>query len=94
MRSDTSDDSARPWSIVRESRSHVARSLAERLLPDSITVAIDMVPIGSMFLTTEPIPALDAAAKHPEMAEDLAEVLSTLIVELEYRVESRLPIER
>jgi hypothetical protein len=53
-----------------------------------------MVPIGSMFLTTEPIPALDAAAKHPEMAEDLAEVLSTLIVELEYRVESRLPIER
>jgi hypothetical protein len=38
--------------------------------------------------TAELIPALEAAAGHPDITEELAEVLSTSMVELEYRVES------
>ena len=38
--------------------------------------------------TVQMLPALEEAAEHPDMTEELAEVLSTSVVEVEYRVES------
>lgn len=38
------------------------------------------------------IPNLEAAAGHPDMTDEFAEVLSTSMVELEYRIELRVQI--
>jgi hypothetical protein len=46
----------------------------------------------SCIFTREMVANLEAAAEHPDMTEDLAETLSTSIVELEYRIESELKI--
>jgi hypothetical protein len=42
---------------------------------------------GACEFTTQMLPALGRAVEHPDMTEDLAEVLSTRMVEVEYRVE-------
>jgi hypothetical protein len=34
------------------------------------------------------LPALEKAAEHPDMTEELAEILSTPTVDVEYRVEA------
>ena len=43
--------------------------------------------------TQEMLPALEEAVEHPDMTEELAEVLSTKIVEVEYRVETGVNID-
>ena len=40
------------------------------------------------------LPNLERALEHPDMTEELAEVLSSSVVELEYRVESDVRINR
>ena len=42
---------------------------------------------GACEFTTEMLPALAEAVEHPDITEDLAAVLSTRAVEVEYRVE-------
>jgi hypothetical protein len=41
---------------------------------------------GACEFTTKMLPALERAVEHPDMTEDLAEVLSTSVVEVEYEV--------
>jgi hypothetical protein len=43
---------------------------------------------GACQFTKQVLPALQEAVDHPDMTEDLAEVLSTQAVEVEYRVET------
>jgi hypothetical protein len=43
---------------------------------------------GACEFTEQMLPALEKAADHPDMTEDLAEVLSTPTVDVEYRVET------
>ena len=42
---------------------------------------------GACRLTQQMLPALAKAVEHPDMTEELAEVLSTSMVDVEYRVE-------
>jgi hypothetical protein len=42
---------------------------------------------GACEFTKEMLPALERAVEHPDMTEDLADVLSTSVVEVEYQVE-------
>ena len=42
--------------------------------------------------TEQMLPNLERALEHPDMTEELAEVLSTSVVELEYRIESGVRI--
>ena len=42
---------------------------------------------GACEFTCQMLPALERVVEHPDMTEDLAEVLSTPMVEVEYRVE-------
>ena len=39
------------------------------------------------------LPALERAVEHPDMTEELAEILSTSAVNVEYRVETGVSIE-
>jgi hypothetical protein len=48
---------------------------------------------GACELTKEMLPALERAVKHPDMTEELAEVLSTSMVDVEYRIETGVNIE-
>ena len=43
---------------------------------------------GACAFTQQMLPALAAAADHPDMTEELADVLTTPMVEVEYQVES------
>ena len=43
--------------------------------------------------TTEMLPTLERAVEHPDMTEELAGVLSTSVVDVEYRVETGVSIE-
>jgi hypothetical protein len=45
---------------------------------------------GACEFTTQMLPALERAVEHPDMTEDLAEVLSTGVVEVEYRIETEV----
>jgi hypothetical protein len=42
---------------------------------------------ASTEFTRQMLPALAEAVEHPDMSEDLAEILSTNVVDVEYRVE-------
>ena len=42
---------------------------------------------GACEFTRQMLPALERAVEHPDMSEELAEILSTNVVEVEYRVE-------
>ena len=43
---------------------------------------------GACEFTQQMVPALEKAVQHPDMTEELAEVLSTSVVDVEYRVET------
>ena len=43
---------------------------------------------GACEFTQQMLPALEKAVQHPDMTEKLAEVLSTSVVDVEYRVET------
>lgn len=47
---------------------------------------------ASAQFATEMIPALQEAANHPDMTKELAEVLSTSMVEVEYEIRSGVNI--
>lgn len=47
---------------------------------------------GACEFTTEMLPALERAVEHPDMTEDLAEVLSTQAVTVEYEIETGLGV--
>lgn len=47
---------------------------------------------GACVFTEEMVQNLEEAADHPDMTEELAEVLSTSQVQLEYRVESGVSV--
>jgi hypothetical protein len=48
---------------------------------------------GACEFTREMLPALEHAVEHPDMTEELAEVLSTNVVSVEYRVETGVSVE-
>jgi hypothetical protein len=62
--------------------------VGEQLGENTRSGAID----GACEFTAELIPALEAAAEHPDMTEELAEVLSMSTGTLEYRVETDVRI--
>lgn len=39
------------------------------------------------------LPALERAVEHPDMTEELAEILSTCSVDVEYRVETSVTVD-
>ena len=43
---------------------------------------------GACEFTQQMLPALEQAVKHPDMTEELAEILTTNVIEVEYQVES------
>ena len=43
---------------------------------------------GACLFTRQMLPALEKAVDHPDMTEDLAEVLSTPTVDVEYEIET------
>ena len=43
---------------------------------------------GACLFTRQMLPALEKTVEHPDMTEELAEVLSTPTVDVEYRVET------
>ena len=43
---------------------------------------------GACLFTRQMLPALDRAVDHPDMTENLAEILSTPTVEVEYEIET------
>jgi len=47
---------------------------------------------GACQFTKQMLPALQEAVDHPDMTEDLAEVLSTQAVGVEYRVETEVNV--
>ena len=49
---------------------------------------------GACEFTEQMLPALAKAVEHPDMTEDLAEVLSTPTVDVEYRVETGVSVRR
>lgn len=48
---------------------------------------------ASCEFTQTMLPALERAVEHPDMTEELAEILSTRVVEVEYHVETGVNIE-
>ena len=48
---------------------------------------------GTCEFTREMLPALERAVEHPDMTEELAEMLSTSTVNVEYRVETGVNVE-
>ena len=48
---------------------------------------------GVCLFTRQMLPALNRAVDHPDMTEDLAEILSTLTVDIEYRVEAGVTVD-
>lgn len=59
--------------------------MQDRLLDENTrSGAIDR----ACLFTRQMFPALEKAVSHPDMTEDLAEVLSTPTVDVEYRVET------
>lgn len=48
---------------------------------------------GACEFTCQMLPALAEAVDHPDMTEDLAAVLSTSVIEIEYRVETGVSVE-
>ena len=54
---------------------------------------LDRGPIdGACLFTRQMLPALEKAAEHPDMTEELAEVLSTPTVDVEYQIETGVSV--
>jgi len=49
---------------------------------------------GACLFTRQMLPALEKAVEHPDMTEELAEVLSTPTVDVEYRVETGVTTDK
>jgi hypothetical protein len=47
---------------------------------------------GACEFTEQMLPALEKAVSHPDMTEELAEILSTPTVDVEYRVETGVTV--
>jgi len=47
---------------------------------------------ASCLFTRQMLPALEKAAEHPDMTEDLAEILTTPTVDVEYQVETGVSV--
>jgi len=47
---------------------------------------------GACLFTRQMLPALEKAAEHPDMTEELAEVLSTPTVDVEYQIETGVSV--
>ena len=47
---------------------------------------------GACLFTRQMLPALEKASEHPDMTEELAEVLSTPTVDVEHRVETSINV--
>lgn len=62
----------------------VGKEIGEEVTAGAIDAACEF--------TSETIPNLERAIEHPDMTEELAEVLSTNLVQLEYRVETDVQI--
>lgn len=63
--------------------------VGEQLGEKTTAGAID----GACEFTEQMLPNLERAIEHPDMTEELAEVLSTSEVELEYRIETNVRID-
>lgn len=72
-----------------EWRIDLYEDVGEQLGESTRSGAID----ASCEFTREMLQNLEAAADHPDMTEDLAQVLSTSDVELEYRIESGVRVQ-
>ena len=48
---------------------------------------------SACLFTRQMLPALEKAAEHPDMTEDLAEILSTPIVEVEHEIETGVNVK-
>ena len=70
-------------------RTDLYDSVGELLGENTRSGAVD----GACEFTREMLPALERAVEHPDMTEELAEVLSTGVVNVEYRVETGIKIE-
>ena len=81
MRIETTGDYA--W------RTALYDDVGDRLGENTRSGAID----ASAEFTRQMLPALAEAVEHPDMTEELAEILSTRTVDVEYRVETAITIE-
>lgn len=80
MRIETSDEYA--W------RTDLYDEAGEQLGERARSKAID----GACEFTNQMLPALRRAVEHPDMTEELAEVLSTNVVAVEYEVETGVSV--
>ena len=62
--------------------------VGEQLSENTKTGAID----GACEFTEQMLPNLERAMDHPDMTEELAEILSTQMVQLDYRIEADVRI--
>ena len=69
----------------------------ENLVDDVADLLDENTRVGAVEASCEftqaMLPALAEAVEHPDMTEELAEILSTRAVEVEYRVETGVNIE-
>lgn len=69
-------------------RTDLYDEVADALDESAHSKAID----GACEFTNQMLPALRRAVEHPDMTEELAEVLSTRAVEVEYEVETDVTV--
>jgi len=67
-----------------EYREELVDDVADRLGENTRVGTVE----ASAEFTRQMLPALEQAAEHPDMTEELAEILSTTLVSVEYHVEA------
>ncbi|PSP88210.1 hypothetical protein BRC90_08000 [Halobacteriales archaeon QS_4_69_34] len=65
------------------------RRWGDRLNENTRSDAVD----GACEFTREMLGNLEHAVEHPDMTEDLAEILSTCTVDIEYRIETGVSVD-
>ena len=69
----------------------------EELVDDVADLLGESTRVGAVEASTEftqaMIPALERAVEHPDMTEELAEILSTRVVDIEYEVSTGVNVE-
>jgi hypothetical protein len=73
----------------KEYRTELYEDTADRFGVGSKSGGID----AACEFSTQMLRNLERAAEHPDMTEDLAELLSTQYVEVEYRIKTGIEIE-
>ena len=71
-------------------RADLYNHVGEQLGEQTKTGTID----GACEFTNQMLPNLERAMNHPDMTEELAEILSTNLVQLEYRIETDVRITK